>query len=93
MTFSMLEDGEVILISRGIYRSCRLAVLDSGDLFAKVSSGFVRLYSNGQTSSPNYQIYEISINRSIFANNAGYMNIIAGVKSISIRARELGGIK
>lgn len=55
MRFSIIEEADVILVSRGVYRQVKAYKRKHGDetlVYAKYGGGFVRLYNNHSTSCP-----------------------------------------
>lgn len=50
--FHVIDDGCVILRSRGVYRQVKL-YYRGDELFAGLGAGFVKLMSRGGTSAPN----------------------------------------
>lgn len=54
--FHIIEDGAVILRSRGVYKQAKL-YRRGRELFAGAGGGFVRLYKDG-TSIPNLQLID-----------------------------------
>jgi hypothetical protein len=50
--FQQIPDGLVITLQKGIYRQTPL-FQRAGNVYAKIGSGFIRLYKNGGTSVPS----------------------------------------
>jgi len=50
--FTVLDDHVIVRTSKGVYKQAKIAIRAS-HVFAKVGSGFLLLYANGTTSSPD----------------------------------------
>lgn len=69
-SFLKLEGDFAIVANKGVYKQVDLYTL-ADYLFAKHGQGFVRLYANGGTSSPNLQVKHIDITAPIFKDALG----------------------
>lgn len=56
--FKQVDGDSVILQSRGVFTQAELYERD-GELYAKISGGFVRLYKSGGTSKDKVSIVQI----------------------------------
>lgn len=56
--FTIVEDAQVILCSKGVYRQAKVYARD-GKTFAAWGSGFIRLSQNGVTTLPNVRWLDI----------------------------------
>lgn len=65
MMFKMLEGDTAILVQNGVYKVADLATRN-GFLFAKLGSGYVRLYANGTTSKDGIRIDALSTEKTLF---------------------------
>ena len=68
--FEALEGDISILVSKGVYKVCPLYKRGNA-LYAKVSTGFVRLYASGATSSANWRIDRIHITDHLGTDSLG----------------------
>lgn len=55
--FSIVEDAQVILFSKGVYRQVKVYERD-GKFYAAQGSGFIRLSRGGQTTVPSIRWQE-----------------------------------
>lgn len=57
MRFTVIDERDVIIVQKGVYKQVPVyrRQKKKGDylVYAKYGSGFIRLYKNGTTSSPN----------------------------------------
>lgn len=77
MLFKALEGENAIIQRNGVYRQCDLYVRN-GQLFAKVSNGYVRLYANGSTSQDRTRLDTLAYDGPLYSDRLGRLTTVAG---------------
>ncbi len=86
--FQELEGETCILVSVGVYTECRVYVRSGDELFAKLGSGFIRLYADGATSRSKYRIDILTVDKLYRGHFGKLFNQLAiGRVSLSNRQR------
>jgi len=70
--FQELEGETCILLNAGVFTECTVYTRSEGELFAKSSSGFIRLYASGATSKSKYRIDTLTIS-TLYVNTFGHL--------------------
>lgn len=79
--FKELEGLSAILLMKGTFLQVPLFTLGEGALFAKVGTGFVRLYGDGSTSKAHMSVKHLSIeDHPLYVGPLGYMYTMPGPK-------------
>lgn len=68
--FQEVEGENAILVSNGIYRQCNLYKRDES-LYAKIGTGFVRLYADGSTSQAKTRLEALAYGGPVYADRLG----------------------
>ncbi len=84
MIFKQLSGDTVVTIKMGVFREYPVYVSTSGNLFTKMPSGFIRLFTSGRTSCRGYMVAQYNIEGRIFI---GYLN------RLTINSTEADGSK
>ncbi len=77
MLFTKIEGENAILLSGGVYQ--QVDVYERlGALYAKCGGGFVRLYSNGNTSKPTTKFETLAYSGPLFSDKLGRLMTVTG---------------
>lgn len=70
MLFQKIEGENAIIVQKGVYRQCELYER-MGAVYAKVGTGFIRLYANGSTSQAISRLETLAYDGPLFADRLG----------------------
>lgn len=86
MLFQKVEGENAIVVHNGVYRQCDVYERN-GALFAKVGTGFIRLYANGSTSQTKTRLETLAYDGPLFADRLGRLTREAkeGCKAITVQ--------
>lgn len=85
MLFQHLTGDNAILVSNGVYRQTD-PYTRRDELFAKVGTGFVRLYADGSTSHAGTRLETLATNVPLYADRLGRITCEETNRPVSVIA-------
>lgn len=88
--FQHVEGDSAVLVQGGVYKPCDIYVRNDGELYAKASGGFVRLYEDGATSKSGVRLDALISDKQLYRDRFGRLCFYAseGRKPVAEEAKQ-----